>query len=94
MEDRIAEGKSDVKLDVEQVKELLKRGPGGFIQDATEFSVHLRTITDSIDSLLQEYPLLIMANAKIRITFDIKGQRIVDNTICFGDKENGKGTEL
>lgn len=59
------------KLDRKQVGRLLKRGPDGFKQDLMEFTKHLQTIAESIDSLIKEYPLLIMAEANLRLEFNL-----------------------
>lgn len=63
--------RESAKLDRKQVAQLLKRGPEGFHQDIAEFTGHLKTITDSLDSLLHEYPLLIMSEANVTIEFNM-----------------------
>jgi hypothetical protein len=75
--------KEVAKIEKEQVVQLMKRGPKGFKQDINEFERHLRTISESIDSLLCEYPLLLLANANVSLKFNLGDSPICECILGF-----------
>ena len=78
-----------ISVPAEEIKKLIARGPNGFAQDVKEFCKHLETFRDNIDSLLQEYPMLMVFDANIKITFSIRGDEIASYELGFSDSYMG-----
>lgn len=67
MESEVRRGKTE--LSMKQAMQALVRGPEGLAHDIAEFTGHLKTISESIDSLMHEYPMLMMGEASVTIEF-------------------------
>lgn len=85
MESEVRRGKTQV--DMKQIMQALVRGPEGLAHDIAEFTGHLKTISESIDSLMREYPMLMIGEASVTIEF-----RMGDHSLCkiitgFTDQE-------
>ena len=78
MESEVRRGKIEVGM--KQVTQTLARGPEGLAHDIAEFTEHLKTISESIDSLMQEYPMLMMSEASVTIEFHM-GDRLLGKII-------------
>ena len=75
MESEVRRGKTE--LSMKQAMQALARGPEGLAHDIAEFTGHLKTISESIDSLMQEYPTLMLGEASVTIEF-----RMQDHSLC------------
>lgn len=85
MESEVRRGKTE--LSVIQVAQALARGPEGLAHDIAEFTGHLKTISESIDSLMHEYPILMMGGASVTIEFHMDNHLLCQITTGFTDKE-------
>lgn len=85
MESEVRSGKTE--LNPIQVAQALVRGPEGLAHDIAEFTGHLKTISESIDSLMHEYPMLMISEASVTIEFRM-GDRLLGKIITgFTNKE-------
>lgn len=75
MESEVRRG--EVSLSMKQAMQALVRGPEGLAHDIAEFTGHLKTISESIDSLMHEYPMLMMGEASVTIEFHMG-----DHSLC------------